>query len=102
MDFDNTSLQPVTVADIGDFTHTFEFRSMLVATGHALRSTRDRRRQRRIGNRTSGCIVLASSVATLLGAQLGPPRAKASPRRSRACRPIPGASGSPSSRRSTP
>jgi hypothetical protein len=37
-----------------------------------------------------------------LGAQLGPPRPKASPRRSRACRPIPGASGSPSSRRSTP
>lgn len=36
VDFDNTPLQPITVTDIGGVTHTFEFRSMLVATGHAL------------------------------------------------------------------
>ncbi|MBI2187934.1 MAG: hypothetical protein HYU37_12585 [Acidobacteria bacterium] len=36
VDFDNTPLQPVTVADADDVEHTFEFRSMLVPTGHAL------------------------------------------------------------------
>ena len=36
VDFDNTPLQPVTVTDSGGVEHTFEFRSMLVATGHAL------------------------------------------------------------------
>lgn len=34
--FDNTPLQPVTVRDIDGVAHTFEFRSMLVPTGHAL------------------------------------------------------------------
>ena len=33
---DHTSLQPVTVTDTAGVEHTFEFRSMLVATGHAL------------------------------------------------------------------
>lgn len=36
VDFDNTSLQPVTVSDAEGVEHTFEFRSMLVPTGHAL------------------------------------------------------------------
>lgn len=36
VNFDNTPLQPVTMADTGGVNHTFEFRSMLVATGHAL------------------------------------------------------------------
>ena len=36
VDFDNSPLQPVTVTDTGGVEHTFEFRSMLVATGHAL------------------------------------------------------------------
>jgi hypothetical protein len=36
VDFDNTPLQPVTVADADGVEHSFEFRSMLVATGHAL------------------------------------------------------------------
>jgi hypothetical protein len=34
--FDNTPLQPVTVRDVDSVEHTFEFRSMLVPTGHAL------------------------------------------------------------------
>lgn len=34
--FDNTPLQPVTVRDVEGIEHTFEFRSMLVPTGHAL------------------------------------------------------------------
>jgi hypothetical protein len=34
--FDNTPLQPVTVSDVDGVEHTFEFRSMLVPTGHAL------------------------------------------------------------------
>ncbi len=34
--FDNTPLQPVTVPDLDGVEHTFEFRSMLVPTGHAL------------------------------------------------------------------
>jgi hypothetical protein len=34
--FDNTPLQPVTVRDVDGVEHTFEFRSMLVPTGHAL------------------------------------------------------------------
>ena len=37
VEFDNTPLQPVTVSDAGGVEHTFEFRSMLVGTGHALR-----------------------------------------------------------------
>ncbi len=36
VDFDNTPLQPVTVSDADGVEHTFEFRSMLVPTGHAL------------------------------------------------------------------
>jgi hypothetical protein len=36
VDFDNTPLQPVTVQDVDGVEHTFEFRSMLVPTGHAL------------------------------------------------------------------
>lgn len=36
VDFDNTALQPVTVTDVDGVEHTFEFRSMLVPTGHAL------------------------------------------------------------------
>jgi hypothetical protein len=36
VDFDNTALEPVTVVDAGGVDHTFEFRSMLVGTGHAL------------------------------------------------------------------
>ena len=36
VDFDHTPLQPVTVSDADGVEHTFEFRSMLVATGHAL------------------------------------------------------------------
>ena len=36
VEFDNTPLQPVTVSDAGGVEHTFEFRSMLVGTGHAL------------------------------------------------------------------
>jgi hypothetical protein len=36
VDFDNTPLQPVTVPDLDGIEHTFEFRSTLVATGHAL------------------------------------------------------------------
>jgi hypothetical protein len=36
VDFDNTPLQPVTVQDVEGVEHTFEFRSMLVPTGHAL------------------------------------------------------------------
>jgi hypothetical protein len=34
--FDNTPLQPVTVRDVEGIEHTFDFRSMLVPTGHAL------------------------------------------------------------------
>jgi hypothetical protein len=34
--FDNTPLQPITVRDVDGVEHMFEFRSMLVATGHAL------------------------------------------------------------------
>jgi hypothetical protein len=41
VDFDNTPLQPVTVSDADGVEHTFEFRSMLVPTGHAL-YTRER------------------------------------------------------------
>ena len=36
VNFDNTPLQPVTVSDADGVEHTFEFRSMLVPTGHAL------------------------------------------------------------------
>lgn len=36
VDVDKTPLQPVTVADADGIQHTFEFRSMLVPTGHAL------------------------------------------------------------------
>jgi hypothetical protein len=36
VDFDDTSLQPVTISDTDGVEHTFEFRSMLVPTGHAL------------------------------------------------------------------
>ncbi len=36
VDFDNTPLQPVIVSDVDGVEHTFEFRSMLVPTGHAL------------------------------------------------------------------
>jgi len=36
VDFDQTQLQPVTVADADGIEHTFEFQSMLVPTGHAL------------------------------------------------------------------
>jgi hypothetical protein len=36
VDFDHTFLQPVTVNDGAGVEHTFEFRSMLAATGHAL------------------------------------------------------------------
>jgi hypothetical protein len=39
--FDHTPLQPVTVRDVDGVEHTFEFRSMLVPTGHAL-SARER------------------------------------------------------------
>jgi hypothetical protein len=36
IEFDDTPLQPVTVPDADGIEHTFEFRSMLVPTGHAL------------------------------------------------------------------
>lgn len=36
VDFDNTPLQPVTVSAADGVERTFEFRSMLVPTGHAL------------------------------------------------------------------
>lgn len=36
VNFDHTPLEPVTVTDSAGVEHTFEFRSMLVATGHAL------------------------------------------------------------------
>jgi hypothetical protein len=36
VDFDNSPLQPVIVSDLDGVEHTFEFRSMLVPTGHAL------------------------------------------------------------------
>ena len=36
VDFDNTPLQPVIVSDADGVEHTFEFRSRLVPTGHAL------------------------------------------------------------------
>ncbi|HXW08393.1 MAG TPA: hypothetical protein VD833_24390 [Vicinamibacterales bacterium] len=36
VDFDNTPLQPVTIRDVEGVEHAFEFRSMLVGTGHAL------------------------------------------------------------------
>lgn len=36
VDFDNTPLQPITISDGDGMDHTFEFRSMLVGTGHAL------------------------------------------------------------------
>lgn len=36
VEFDQTRLQPVTVADADGVEHTFEFQSMLVPTGHAL------------------------------------------------------------------
>lgn len=36
IDYDNTPLQPVTVSDADGVEHMFEFRSMLVPTGHAL------------------------------------------------------------------
>lgn len=36
VDFDDTPLQPVSVSDVDGVEHTFDFRSMLVPTGHAL------------------------------------------------------------------
>lgn len=36
VDFDNTPLQPVAVVDANGVNRTFEFRSMLAATGHVL------------------------------------------------------------------
>jgi hypothetical protein len=36
IEFDDTPLQPVTGPDADGVEHTFEFRSMLVPTGHAL------------------------------------------------------------------
>jgi hypothetical protein len=36
VDFDHTPLQPVILSDTDGVQHTFEFRSMLVPTGHAL------------------------------------------------------------------
>ena len=36
VEFDTTPLQPVTVPAADGVEHTFEFRSMLVPTGHAL------------------------------------------------------------------
>ena len=48
VDFDNTRLQPVTVADAADVEHTFEFRSMIVATGHT-RHARERLAEEREG-----------------------------------------------------
>jgi hypothetical protein len=36
VDFDNRPLEPVTASDADGVEHTFEFRSMLVPTGHAL------------------------------------------------------------------
>ena len=43
--FDNTPLQPIVIADADGVPHTFQIRSMLVATGHeleALEITNDR------------------------------------------------------------
>ena len=34
VDFDDTPLQPVTISDADGVEHSFEFRSMLVPTGH--------------------------------------------------------------------
>ncbi len=36
VDFDNTPLQPIVVADADEVPRTFEIRSMLVPTGHAM------------------------------------------------------------------
>lgn len=48
VDFDQTRLQPVTVADADEVEHTFEFRSMLVPAGHA-RYARERLAEGREG-----------------------------------------------------
>jgi hypothetical protein len=36
VDFDNTLLQPIVVPDVDGVPHTFQIRSMLVATGHEM------------------------------------------------------------------
>jgi hypothetical protein len=36
IDFDNTPIAPITVADVDGLRHRFEIRSMLVGTGHAM------------------------------------------------------------------
>jgi hypothetical protein len=36
VDFDNTPLQPIVVPDMDGVPHTFQIRSMLVATGHEM------------------------------------------------------------------
>ena len=36
VDFDNRPLQPIVIADADGFPHTFQIRSMLVATGHEM------------------------------------------------------------------
>lgn len=36
IDFDNTPIAPITVADVDGVRHRFEIRSMLVGTGHAM------------------------------------------------------------------
>jgi len=36
VDFDNTPLQPIVIADADGVPHTFQIRSMLVATGHEM------------------------------------------------------------------
>lgn len=48
VDFDHTALEPVTVPDADGVDHTFEFRSRLVATGHALHA-RERLSEEREG-----------------------------------------------------
>lgn len=46
VDFDNTPLQPIVVADPDGVPRTFEIRSMLVATGHAMLAEEVPRRER--------------------------------------------------------
>jgi hypothetical protein len=51
VDFDNTPIDPVVVSDIDGVPHTFEIRSMLVATGHAMYARERQRRDERGGYR---------------------------------------------------
>ncbi len=45
IDFDNTPIAPITVADVDGVRHRFEIRSMLVGTGHAMYAREVRNRE---------------------------------------------------------